>query len=314
MAYTIEAPADSRPPLCIWSDEDKTGGFFMGDRQQRTTRRTSRNRAVRIGVLSALAVFLLVGLSGLLIVLSERLDQEPEESAVSEQAMLPGDKTVPETTKASTTTTHALASALPTREIPVVLQNPELPTGCESTAAAMLLYAYGYDVDKTEFAQALPKGALETYEGRRYAPHPDKAFTGDPFTPYGYGVFSGIVSQIMQSFIDQADGAYRARNLAGADEETLCAYVERGIPVCVWTTMSLRPLVDTGGWYIKDGDTYTDEYFSWPGNEHCVLLVDCDADTVTVHDPLKGKVDYDLDTFFQRYQDVGQYAVVLEPQ
>lgn len=271
-----------------------------------------RTRAIKIVVCTVVVLLVLNGIVWLLVYLKGRAAGAPA-SSVSEGA-LAGEEDPTTRITTTTGTTSPPVSPLPTQEVPVILQNPELPTGCESTAAVMVLNAYGYEVDKTEFAQALPKGALETYEGRRYAPHPDVAFTGDPFTPYGYGVFSGVISETMQLYIDSADGLYQATNLAGADEDTICAYVDRGIPVCVWTTMSLQATVDVGGWYIKDGDTYTDEYFSWPGNEHCVVMVGCDEETVTVHDPLKGKVDYDRGTFFQRYRDVGQYAVVLEPK
>lgn len=288
----------------------------MGENRQSLSpsvqRKRRRNRVIKIATFTVIVLLVLNGIVWLLVYLKGRAADAPV-SCVSEGALaVEADSTTRITT--TTGTTCPPVNPLPSQEIPVILQNPELPTGCESTAAVMVLNAYGYEVDKTQFARELPKGTLETYEGLRYAPHPDVAFTGDPFTPYGYGVFSGVISETMQAFIDSADGLYRARNLAGAEEDTLCAYVNRGIPVCVWTTMGLQNVENTSGWYIKDGDSYTDEYFSWPGNEHCVVMVGCDEETVTVHDPLKGKVNYDRDTFFQRYQDVGQYAVVLEPK
>ena len=48
-------------------------------------------------------------------------------------------------------------------------------------------------------------------------------------------------------------------------------------------------------------------------NEHCVLLCgyDLDANTVTVCDPLEGKIEYDMDKFEDRYQLVYQQAVVI---
>ena len=36
--------------------------------------------------------------------------------------------------------------------VPNILQNPELPTGCESVALTMLLHYWGYDTLKTEIA------------------------------------------------------------------------------------------------------------------------------------------------------------------
>lgn len=202
----------------------------------------------------------------------------------------------------------------PVRDIPVTLQNPELPAGCEATAAAMLLYAYGYEVDKLAFAHALPTSHFEVYQDRTYAAHPDEAYIGDPFTASGIGAFARVTAQTMQTLIDAVQGPHRAVDLTGAQEDALLAYIDRGIPVCIWSTIGMLGLVDVGGWYIKRGDTYTDEYFRWPGNEHCMVLTAYDDQTVTVHDPLRGRRTYNRRVFFQRYVEVGRYAVVLEPR
>jgi uncharacterized protein YvpB len=204
------------------------------------------------------------------------------------------------------------AGAKPCREIPVILQNPELPVGCEATAGAMLLYAYGYDIDKETFADALPKSDFETLNGCNYAAHPSNAFIGDPYT-YGYGAFAEVVADTMQHFIDHAGGRHRANDISGASEKSILAYIDSGIPVCIWSTIEMRPVVQKNGWYLKQGEAYTNEYFSWPGNEHCMILVGYDEKTVTVYDPLAGVTSYARKTFFQRYKEVGRFAIVLEP-
>ncbi len=218
------------------------------------------------------------------------------------------------TTTTTTPTTRTRAPAPATVEVPMILQNPELPTGCESTAAAMLLQAYGYEVSKTDFANALPKSQLHQYNGRVYAAHPNEAFIGNPFTGGAdFGVFAGVVTDTMQSLIDAADGEHIAKDITGADEATILSLLDREVPICIWATMSMVPVREgSSGWYLMDGDTYTDTWFSWPGNEHCLVLVGYDDQTVTVHDPLKGVVTYNRSTFFTRYNDLGQQAVILE--
>ncbi len=196
------------------------------------------------------------------------------------------------------------------RKIPVILQNPQLPSGCESAAAVMLLNAYGISADKEEFANALPLCELEWHNGKMYACHPSKAFVGSPYSGR-YGVFSDAVAATMEEFIKQSGGDILVKNITGASEEKILEYLSHEIPVCIWITMDLKEVSYKNGWYLKYGNTYTDEYFEWPGGEHCVLLTEYEKDMVTVHDPLKGKTKYDRSIFFQRYKDMGSQAIIL---
>ena len=195
-------------------------------------------------------------------------------------------------------------------EVPVILQDG-VPTGCEATAAAMLLQAYGYNVTKEELARAYPLTQQETVDGRRYAAHPEKAFLGDPFTQSGFGIFSPAIAAIMQEFIDKQCGGHKVVDIKGASEEDILAYIRSGVPVCIWSTMDGRDVVNQYSWYIKDGDTYTDQLFVWPGNEHCLVLTGYDEDTVTVNDPQKGGTQYDREDFFRHYREIGRYALVI---
>lgn len=214
----------------------------------------------------------------------------------------------------ATPTTRARSAAVPTVQMPVVLQNPELPTGCESTAAAMLLQAYGYQISKTDVANALPKSRLTKYNGRVYAAHPNDAFIGNPFSGGSdFGVFAGALAATMQSLIDQAGGQHTVKNITGADEATILSLIDRKVPVCIWATMDMSAVRQgSSGWYLMDGDAYTDTWFSWPGYEHCLVLVGRSDTTVTVHDPLRGKVEYNRTLFFTRYADLGSQAIILE--
>lgn len=204
--------------------------------------------------------------------------------------------------------------AKPKTAVPMILQNPALPTGCEATAATMLLRAYGYEVTKEAFATALPKGSFSYANGRTYGPHPNDAFLGNPFTTAGYGIFSALATRISQQFIDAAKGHHKAVDLKGVTETEILSYLDQGIPVCIWATMSMVPLRDAGGWYVKKGDVLTDQWFSCPGNEHCMVITGYSDTIVAIHDPLKGKVSYNRDTFFARFKDVGSQAMILQPK
>ena len=76
--------------------------------------------------------------------------------------------------------------------------------------------------------------------------------------------------------------------------------------------MDGREVVNQYSWYIKDGDTYTDQLFVWPGNEHCLVLIAYDKATVTVNDPQQGVIQYERSDFFRHYREIGRYALTME--
>ena len=65
-------------------------------------------------------------------------------------------------------------------EFPVILQMPELPTGCEITALTMVLNYYGFAVDKTVMAaEYLPTAGMGLYygaDGRLYGTDPEELY------------------------------------------------------------------------------------------------------------------------------------------
>lgn len=65
-------------------------------------------------------------------------------------------------------------------DFPVILQMPELPTGCEITALTMVLNYYGFAVDKTVMAaEYLPTAGMGLYygaDGRLYGTDPEELY------------------------------------------------------------------------------------------------------------------------------------------
>ena len=194
----------------------------------------------------------------------------------------------------------------------LILQNPELPTGCEATAGAMLLSAYGYPADKCGVADDLLTGAPVYSADTVYAPHPNDAFIGSPYSSDGYGTFPAVLADALQLLIDKENGSHTATPLYDKSEEELLSLVEKGIPVCVWTSMYDTEITYENGWYLLRDSEYTDEYFYWPSNEHVVLLIGYDEESVTVYDPLVGKCSYSRVSFFRHYRQVGSYALMLQ--
>lgn len=186
-----------------------------------------------------------------------------------------------------------------------ILQNPELPTGCEITSLTMLLNHIGFDADKLDMADNyLPKGE---YRKADY----NKVFVGDPRSGLGYGCTAGVIVTAAESYLDsREDGSrWRVKDLTGSEAEKLYSYVCKGDPVVVWASINMGEL-------IPDYVTWTDETgktISWYGGEHCLLLTgyDLDEELVYVNDPLRGKVTYDMDLFEQRYEEMQKNAVVI---
>lgn len=59
--------------------------------------------------------------------------------------------------------------------VPQVLQNPELPNGCEITSLCEVLRYWGFAADKCDLADHyLPRSA------RWYGADPDRVYMGDP--------------------------------------------------------------------------------------------------------------------------------------
>lgn len=199
-------------------------------------------------------------------------------------------------------------------KIECILQNPELPTGCEATAAAMLLNAYGYPVDKMTVADYMEKSNKIEENGTVYACHPNETFIGTPDTIYGYGAFPNVVAKAMQRVIDMQDGKYEACPLYGKTKEEILSLIDTGNPVCIWASSDNREIEYRKGWYLIQDGKVTDEYFYWPSNEHVLVLTGYDEVTVTVCDPQKGVCTYPKEDFFRHYEQVGKYAVMMLPR
>ena len=180
-----------------------------------------------------------------------------------------------------------------------VLQNPELPTGCEVTSLTAALNYLGYPVDKLTMADQYLTRA-EPYQATF-----GEAFIGSPHDANAWGCYAPVIVETAQKYLDEQGNGEVAQNLTGCSLKTLLWEVANGNPVITWVTINLTSRVEERYyWTTPKGE---DAVFLI--NEHCVLLCgyDLNANTVTVCDPLEGKIQYDMDKFENRYQLV--YAV-----
>lgn len=194
-----------------------------------------------------------------------------------------------------------------------ILQNPELPVGCEITALTILLNYWGFSAEKCDMAKnylPISSGRYKYEDGKTYKDSFYDYFIGDPFSR-GYGCFSNAIEKAANSYINQHGGGYTVKNISGCSPDTLYGYVEDNIPVLIWATDGMIEPEYYETWYDID----TGEQLDWYLNEHCAVLVgfDIDNDTVTLNDPMKGIIDYNINKFETRFAQMHSQAIVILP-
>lgn len=191
-----------------------------------------------------------------------------------------------------------------------ILQNPELPVGCEITALTIYLRYLGFDADKVDLAQNyLPKGGNAQYkDDLLYKDSFFDYFIGDPFSR-GYGCFANAIVKAAEGYIEDNGGGYDVIELSGSHPDVLYDYLAEGIPVICWATDGMIEPEYYESWY----DNATGEKLDWYLNEHCFVLAgfNMNADIVTLNDPMKGIIDYNINKFETRYEQMYSQAIVI---
>ncbi|MBD5144735.1 MAG: C39 family peptidase [Ruminococcus sp.] len=194
-----------------------------------------------------------------------------------------------------------------------VLQLPELPVGCEITALTILLRHCGFDADKTDLAKNyLPVswGNARYEDGKTYKDSFFDYFIGDPFSR-GYGCFAGAIEKAANSYIADHGGGFTVKNISGSHPDVLYDYLAADVPVLCWATDGMIEPEFYETWY----DNATGEQLDWYLNEHCFVLAgfNMSADLVTLNDPMKGIIDYNINRFETRYDQMHRQAIVIIP-
>lgn len=194
-----------------------------------------------------------------------------------------------------------------------VLQLPELPVGCEITALTTMLRYCGFDADKTDLARNyLPQswGNPRYEDGKTYKDSFFDYFIGDPFSR-GYGCFSNAIEKAANAYISDHGGGFTVKNISGSHPDVLYEYLAAGTPVICWATDGMIEPEYYETWF----DNVTGEQLDWYLNEHCFVLAgfNMSADTVTLNDPMKGIIDYNINKFETRYEQMYRQAIVIIP-
>ncbi|HDR4428032.1 C39 family peptidase [Bacillus thuringiensis] len=185
--------------------------------------------------------------------------------------------------------------------VPFIQQLPELDRGCEVTSLAMMLQYAGITVDKMKLANEIKKVDFMN-DGVRG--NPNEGFVGNiyTFSESGYGVYHGPLFQLAKKYLPN-----KAVDLTGKSIEELYKSVKAGQPVVMITNATFAPLDEDEftTWETNNGDV------SITYNEHCVVLIGYDQESVYIRDPLKHSLDVKVprEKFEQAWVQMGSQAI-----
>lgn len=194
--------------------------------------------------------------------------------------------------------------------IPVVLQRPALPHGCEVTALTAVLNYYGVDISKEKMvANYLPQEDFIRSNGQWIGPDPAEKYAGNPADEAsGMYAFAPVIEKAAKKALKKEHASVQVKNLTGATKKEILAKVEKGIPVITWVTLDLSAPQRKEGWTIKG----TDEVVTMYRNLHVVVVTGYENGKVIVMDPLKGYVAHDEEKFFTSFKEMKSQAIMLE--
>lgn len=211
-----------------------------------------------------------------------------------------------ETTKKTTIDIYQKDYDLPTSAVidnfETVLQNPELPTGCEIVALTQTLNFLGFDVDKVTMCDEYMSIDLNG----EYTMN--QCYIGDPKSSTGFGCSAPVICKAARRLFADEDSDCYPVDLTGTDFQELFYQIDQGRPVVVWATMYL---MDTEPQYVYTAKNGDEMWFCT--YQHCLTLYgyDLEQEIVYVADPLVGNTTYPLEKFERLYDILGKQAVII---
>jgi len=191
--------------------------------------------------------------------------------------------------------------------VPIIAQFPDFPTGCESVSAVMTLRYYGATISVNDFVDKhLPKSNhFWRRNGVLHGPDPNEYFIGDPASKNSFGCMAPVIEKALISYFGSAE---RVKNTTGESLSSLCTtYIDQGMPVLVWATIGMITTEGGDSWLLEDGSTFT-----WPKNEHCMVLIGYDNQRYYFNDPYRGTVkSYARALCESRYADLGMQSIAI---
>ena len=193
-------------------------------------------------------------------------------------------------------------------DVPLINQLPTYPNGCEAASAVMLLKFYGVDITLDEFISYLPKDKVYTENGTRFGPNPALFYAGDPKSETGgWGCFDLVISKTIAQILNEKNSPFSPK--IKSNKEPLINLAYNG-PCLIWVTIDYKEATDVFTWFSYDkSETYT-----YPKNEHVVVLTGYDKDYYYINDPLKNEKNIKVkkEQLEKSYDSLGRQSVELK--
>ncbi|GHU52600.1 hypothetical protein AGMMS49975_08730 [Clostridia bacterium] len=190
--------------------------------------------------------------------------------------------------------------------VPKIVQNPELPRGCEVTSLTMLMNYFGVQKDKLSFAAELKKNDVPRTRkgGYTYWGDPNDGFIGDMYNmrKAGLGVYHAPIFELLYKYFGDS-----AVDLTGADFGDLIYQINNNSPVWVIVNSNYKTLAprDFETWDTPNGEikiTY---------KEHSVLITGYDEKYIYFNDPLDSYTRVQKENFIACWEQMGKQAVTV---
>ncbi|MDE6788815.1 MAG: C39 family peptidase, partial [Ruminococcus sp.] len=197
---------------------------------------------------------------------------------------------------------HEMKNSFVIDDFQTVMQEPELPTGCEITALTQTMNYYGFDVDKVELCDVFMSIDHDGYYTM------NEAYLGDPHATNGFGCNAPVIVSTANDYFEYIGSDWYAVDLTGISLEEVFYQVEQGRPVVIWTTIGQRETHAEFQFELGCGEDF---YFN--PFQHCTTIYGYDYSKGTVHiaDPLVGNTEYDMERFGRIYEVMESQAVIL---
>lgn len=204
-------------------------------------------------------------------------------------------------------------------DVPLVLQNPTYPNGCEAAAATMLLNYLGIDITLDDFiSNYLPMSEVYEKDGVRYGPNPSVSYAGNPADPNrGWGVFEPIIANAITNILKEKKKSNPRfeYNLYENNEKYSLKRAANQLngtftPFLIWTTIDYTEAEDVYEWFSYDQkNTYT-----YPKNSHVVVVTGVDENYYYINDPLKEEKNIAIqkDLLESSFDSLGRQFLIVE--